>query len=472
VTTNRADLRQLARRIFDETLRDADAGLAVRRAITRDGARLKILDAEFDARALDVYAVALGKAAGPMAAALDEVLGERLRGGVVSAPPLKSQLPARWQVFAGGHPLPNGASLEAARAAFSLLRRADESAAGDARAAADNHAGGEVRKRTLVVFLVSGGGSAMMESPRDPSVTLEDLREMNRALVTCGASVSEINAVRRAVSAVKGGGLAHAAPRAAHVTLIVSDVGAGEERSVASGPTFPADGSLDALTARAVVEGYGLAARLPAPALRAIGRSRDGEGVSEEEGETAARRRFVLLDNARAVERAAEAARSEGFAVEVGRDIADQNVGEGARLLVSRLLELRERAGAGRGACVVSGGEFACPVRGDGAGGRSSETALRCAVELSSQFKATNAAPRFVALCAGTDGIDGNSPAAGAICDETTITRARALGLDPRAHLERSDSHTFFAALGDALTTGPTGTNVRDLRILMAKDEG
>ncbi|MDQ3908398.1 MAG: hypothetical protein M3268_08635, partial [Acidobacteriota bacterium] len=210
----------------------------------------------------------------------------------------------------------------------------------------------------------------------------------------------------------------------------------------------------------------------PAPVLRAIERPRGAEEVSDEEGGAAERRQHVLLDNARAVERAAEVARSAGFAVEIARDIADQNVEEGARLLVSRLLELKERAGAGRGACVVSGGEFACPVRGEGAGGRNSETALRCALELSSRFKTVADAPRFVALCAGTDGIDGNSPAAGALCDETTAARAQALGLDARAFLERSDSHTLFAALGDSIDTGPTGTNVRDLRILMARDEG
>jgi hydroxypyruvate reductase len=425
-----------------------------------------------------------------MAAALDEILGARLlREGVITAPPSRSKLPARWRVFAGGHPLPNVASLEAARAAFDLLRRANERAiAEDAR-------------RTLIVFLVSGGGSAMIESPRDPAITSKDLRVMNHLLVTCGAHISEINAVRRAVSNVKGGGLARAAPRASQITLIISDVGANEEHAVASGPTFPLDAERDALTARAIVKRYDLAARLPRMVLRAIEETTSDDdkvevGVMEtntqDEERTrdevnAPRRHFVLLDNVRAVERAAEIARAEGFAVEVARDITDENVAEGATLLVSRLLELKERVGESRGACVVSGGEFACPVRGAGTGGRNSETALRCALELDARANANNSdhpvntgetsnlnetsadAPRFVALCAGTDGIDGNSPAAGALCDETTIARARALGLDARAFLKRSDSHTFFATLGDALTTGATGTNVRDLRILIAK---
>ena len=179
------DPRQLARGIFAETLDALDAGAAVRRAARFESGRLKIFGDEFDldAGGAAVYCVAFGKAAGAMAAALDEALGGRLAGGVLSAPPLKTFLPRRWRVFEGGHPLPDAASVEAARAAFELLRRADEEAA-------------------VVVFLISGGGSAMLEWPRESAATLADLREANRVLVTCGAGIAEVNAVRRAFSAV------------------------------------------------------------------------------------------------------------------------------------------------------------------------------------------------------------------------------------------------------------------------------
>jgi hydroxypyruvate reductase len=472
------DLRRLARRIFTGTLEDLDAGRAVRSAVSFDDRRLKICDVEFeddDARPLDVYSVALGKAAGSMAGALDEILGERLRAGVISAPPLNVPPSARWQIFEGGHPLPNEASLAAARAAFDLLRRADERAAADARS-------------VLVLFLVSGGGSAMLELPRDLAITLEDLRAMNRALVTCGAGIEEINAVRRAISAVKGGGLSRAAARAAQVTLIISDVSEGEAQAVASGPTFTVDDELNARAARDVIRQYDLTARLPASILRVVDRTRAPRETTRADAGGAAiafaggianitRRHYVLLDNARAVERAAEIARELGFAVEVAGDLVEQNVADGARLLVSRLLELRERIGEGRGVCVVSGGEFACPARGTGVGGRNSETVLRCALELDARAKEFSAVtagsidqlPRFVVLSAGTDGIDGNSPAAGALCDEATVARARSLGLDARKFLDASDAHNFFDALGDAVTTGATGTNVRDLRILLSK---
>jgi glycerate 2-kinase len=496
VPTDHADLPQLARRIFSETLNELDAARTVRRAVTLDGSRLKIFDAEFDTRALDIYSIALGKAACAMAAALDEILGARLREGVITAPPLQTPLPPRWLTFAGGHPLPNDASLQAARAAFDLLRRADERAAhatGSKNArVSDSNAdrvldGGNVRasdddgSRVLVIFLVSGGGSAMLELPRGTSITLEDLRAMNRSLVMCGAGIAEINAVRRAVSAVKGGGLSRVAPRTAQVSLIISDVGSGEESAVASGPTFTTNAARDARDARAVVERYDLGARLPASVIRAIARPHEqtlmDANVPQTNSEVnALRRHFVLLDNARAVEHAAESARRLGFAVEIVRDLVEQNVAEGARLLVSRLLELSERTDEGRGVCVVSGGEFACPVRGGGVGGRNSETVLRCALELDAlragSLKTSGALPRIVALSAGTDGIDGNSPAAGALCDETTIARAHALGLDAQMFLDASDSYAFFDALGDTLTTGATGTNVRDLRILLMKDEG
>ena len=466
------ELRRHAREIFGDVLEAVDAERAVLGAVGVEAARLRVCDAEFDLRASNVYSVALGKAAAAMASALDERLGERLVGGVISSPPSNFRLSRRWLAFDGGHPLPNESSVEAARAAFGLLREADDPSA-------------------LVIFLVSGGGSAMLEWPRDPRVTLEDLRAANRRLVSCGAGIEEINSVRRALSAVKGGGLSRLAPRAAQVTLIVSDVAAGRDYDVASGPTLapPAD----APDPREVVERHGLASKLPASILQALEafgeegrqaaraassndlpRAAPVEAPAEGTPSTPARRHYVLLDNARACAAAVESARARGFAVETAQDISEQPVGEGAAALVSRLAELQSREGV-RGVCLVSGGEFACPVRGAGLGGRSSETALRCAFEFEEVLsreaggQTTRAA---VALCAGTDGVDGNSPSAGALADHTTLSRARARGLDAAKSLDESDSYTLFERLGDALVTGPTGTNVRDVRILLATGSG
>ena len=443
------DLRRAARSIFDATLAHTDARRAVRRALDFTGKRLSIVDAEFDLNSQPpraIYSIAIGKAAGAMAAALDEVLGDRLTAGVISALPLRFALSKRWRVFAGGHPLPNEASLTAARAAFDLLQQADA-------------------QRALVIFLISGGGSAMLEWPRDEAITLAELQEANRALVSCGASVGEVNAVRRAFSSVKGGGLRAHAGRAAQVSLIISDTKRDEPYNVASGPTFIFPH--ESLDPREIVNRYRLASILPASILRAINHP---QSYSPETDQSVLHRHHVLLDNNHALEQAAEVARALDFAVEIAHDVSEQPVEEGVGMLVSRLFELRRRASAGRPVCLISGGEFSCPVRGTGVGGRNAETVLRCAFEVEAHAaRSSHEAMRFVALSAGTDGIDGNSPAAGALCDETTLARGRALSLDALNFLETSDAHPFFAALGDTITTGATGTNVRDLRLLLAE---
>ncbi|MDX6402690.1 MAG: glycerate 2-kinase [Blastocatellia bacterium] len=440
-------LRLAAREIFDETLRAVDAGAAVRRSVRLDGLQLSVGDTTIDIGNRKIYAVAIGKAAFSMAYALEQSLGDSFTAGMVSGPsaPASKEKPelklsARWQTREGSHPLPNHASLAAANEAFELLRRAND-------------------ERALVIFLISGGGSAMLEWPANDRITLDDLRSANEALINCGASIGEINAVRRAFSAVKGGRLAMRAPACDQLTLIVSDVPQGEEQNVASGPTLTPP--LDAPNAIEVIERYGLRAKLPESILRSV----KGPGSAEDES-TVLRAHFVLLDNHSALEAAAEAARRRGFATELAEDISDQPIKEGCPQLIERLNTLSNQTNSGPSndtnvACLISGGEFACPVKGDGLGGRNLETALRLAMD-------EPLSQHFVALCAGTDGIDGNSPAAGAIVDSTTRARAQAIGLDPAAFLDRSDAYSFFVALGDAIATGATGTNVRDVRILLA----
>jgi glycerate 2-kinase len=222
-----------------------------------------------------------------------------------------------------------------------------------------------------------------------------------------------------------------------------------------------------------IVKRYQLESQLPAAILRAINRPRTNPATTTQDAPPPPlRRHHVLLDNERALRGAAKTASALGFTVEIARDISAQPVETGARLLVERLFELRKRVGEReRPVCLISGGEFSCPVRGTGVGGRNAETILRCAFEIEARAAHVRGASsrwRVVALSAGTDGIDGNSPAAGALCDETTLQRALSLSLDPQEFLDASNAHTLFAALGDAINTGPTGTNVRDLRLLLA----
>lgn len=379
---NTNELRRRAREIFDTALLSVDPRRAVSQAIVRDGPTFEVCGERFDASSTPVYSIALGKAATTMAHGVEDVLGDKLARGVISAPPSSPSLSQRWEIFAGGHPLPNEASLSSAQSAFALLDQAND-------------------ERALVIFLVSGGGSAMMEWPISPAMSLDDLRRVNQELIGSGARISEINEVRRSFSAVKGGKLAQRAPHARIVTLIVSDTNRGDEANVASGPTLP----------------------------------------------TSPYR--VLLGNWTALDAAHQKALELGFKSTIAHDICEQPIQDGCELLLARLNENTD--------CLISGGEFSCPVRDDGIGGRNLETVLRCAL----------AERNVVVLSAGTDGIDGNSPAAGAIADQTTLARARDLALDPADFLARSDSYTFFAQLGDLIVTGPTGTNVRDLRILL-----
>ena len=363
-----------------------------------------------------------------MAVGLEQGLGERLTAGLISSPDPPLHL-NHWRGFMGGHPLPNRASVEAARAAFALLDRANA-------------------ERAVVVFLISGGGSAMLEWPISREISLEDLRNANQILISCGARISEVNAVRQVFSAVKGGALARRAPHAQIITLIVSDTNRGDEASVASGPTLaPAIGAPSALD---VIESYGLEHILPASIVKSVQQASPAVRTPGTH--------YVLLGNWTATEAAERKAVELGFTCVTREDICEQPIEEGCDLLLSGVQ-------GEPNICEISGGEFSCPVRGEGRGGRNLETVLRCAMKLASN------SPHTVVLSAGTDGIDGNSPCAGAIADETTIERARPYGLNPKHFLARSDSYTFFDQLDPLLSglilTGPTGTNVRDLRIVL-----
>lgn len=413
------DLHRCARDIFHHALSSVDPRQAV----------IDVSETHLNVSSRPIYAIAIGKAATPMAIGLEEALGDKLTTGLISAPDPPMHL-KRWRSFIGGHPLPTRASLEAARAAFALLGRANA-------------------EEALVVFLISGGGSAMLEWPLNNEISLGDLQEANRTLIGCGATISEINSVRRTFSAVKGGALSRCAPKAQVITLIVSDTNRGDEASVASGPTLAP--SPDALRATEIIELYDLKHKLPPSIVKAVqlnsaDRKQETPGVHE-----------VLLGNWTALEAAAQKASELGFTCIKREDICEQPIEQGCELLLASRT-------VGPRICEISGGEFSCPVRGNGRGGRNLETVLRCAISLSRQ----SSPHHTVVLSAGTDGVDGNSPCAGAIADETTIERNWGLRLAPEHYLARSDSFGFLDLYDhNLILTGPTGTNVRDLRIVI-----
>jgi len=443
--TGTPELRAAARDLFRRTLAAIEVEGVVRAHLRCDGEELTVGEERLDLTSFRrVIAVSIGKAGVGMARAVEEALGARLSGGLVVTNAVTGEPPRRLPVLLGGHPLPNAASFEAARSALALLGEADD-------------------ERTLILFLISGGGSSLFERPIDERLTLPDLREVNRALVGCGAVIGEMNVVRRHLSAVKGGRLAAAAPRARQISLYISDVNSDDLRTVASGPTIPDTSTLADF--ERIVARYDLLRQFPAAVAALISAGAIPALPRPDPARDRLRSHHLLLDNRAALSRARLIAEQEhGWVVEVAEDLVEGEVEEMARAHLERLAALGARH-PGRAVCLLSGGEVICPVRGDGEGGRNQEFVLRAALHLGPR-------PDVAVLSAGTDGIDGHSPAAGAVADATTIGRARALGLKPEDYLDRSDSYNFFRTLGDAVMTGPTGNNVRDLRVLLGGEPG
>jgi glycerate 2-kinase len=440
-TISMLDLKQSALQIFRETLAAIDIPATMRRKLAREDSRIHLGGAMLDLAPFErICAVAIGKASVAMACGLTELLSPDFRAeGVVVTPSLAKSVPSGFRAIVAGHPVPNEGSFAAGRAILDMLATADE--------------------RTLVFFLLSGGGSALVEQPLNPAVSLRDMQALNRLLVTCGASIDEINAVRKHFSAVKGGRLAVAASAAMKITLGVTDVPDGRESALASGPTLPDPTTI--ADACIVIERYGLLPKLPA-SIRARFERPETIPETPKAGDAAFRHSiFQLLlgrdDLFHPAHRAAEAA---GFVTLCDNTTDDWPVERAADFLLAQLAELK-RGNPGRPAAVIADGEVSSPVTGDGVGGRNLAFVLHCVEKIAGQ--------RVVVLSAGTDGIDGSSPAAGAVADGETSVRARALGVDPHDYFRRSDSYSFFKKLGDAIETGPTGNNLRDLRILLTE---
>jgi glycerate 2-kinase len=340
-----------------------------------------------------------------------------------------------FRYFHGGHPTPNAESIHAAKAILTAL---------EAQAAA-----------SLVIFMVSGGGSSIVEKPIDDEISLDDLIATYRALVHSGAPIAEINAIRKHLSAVKGGRLAQAAFPAQQVSLLVSDVPDNTPDALASGPTMP--DSTSEQDCYGIAEKHGLVPQLP-HSTRELFERRALEETPKSDDQAFYRSRWwTLLSNQTAVEQARAAAEQAGFAVCVDNSCDDWDYERAAEYLLGRLRELRK---ASDRTCLISGGEVTVKVTNGGVGGRNQQFALACALKIAGE--------NITVLSAGTDGVDGNSPAAGAVVDGTTVERARSRGLDARRTIEQFDSYSLFSALGDAIEIGPTGNNVRDLRILLA----
>ena len=438
---SRKPLKQLAVEIFHEVLAQIEVGPAFLRKVRREGSVLRFGGESPDLAAFRrFWVVSFGKAGWVTHDALREVLGEEYapeRGVIVSNVPPRN-VPAGFAAFHAGHPVPNQQSFAAADAILDLLREADE--------------------QTLIFFLISGGGSALVEKPILPGVTLADMQALNKLLVGCGAGIEKINAVRKHLSAVKGGRLREAAGKAHTVTLMLSDVPEGIPATIASGPTLPDPSTVE--DCYRVIDEFGLLEKLPGSFREAFARQQLVETPKEGAGVFARGQAMVLLSNTDVLEAARRAAEARGFAVEAETRCNEWPYDRAAVLLLERLEELRALH-PGQPVAVVAGGEVLVEVTGAGQGGRNQAFVLHCVEKIAGQPVAV--------LSAGTDGIDGNSPAAGAVAGGETLARAREKGLECREYFSRSDSFSFFDALGDAIVTGPQQNNLRDLRLLLTR---
>ncbi len=425
---------------------------AFARCVSREGSFLRLGEDRADAHggtptlelidlsAFDcVHVISLGKAGHAMAAALRARTGEGW-GGIIADPNLPDAPLDGFRYFRGGHPTPNAESVAAAEAILELAQAADA--------------------RALIIFLISGGGSSVVEQPLSapglPDISHNDLIATYRALVLCGAPIEQINAVRKHLSAIKGGRLAEAASPARQVSLLISDVPDAAPDALASGPTVPDRSKVDDVYR--IAEQYELANRVPESVRLRFERSALVETPKQSDACFERSSVHVVLSNETARAGAADAAREAGFSVFEDNSCDDWDYERAAEYLLHRLRELRQQH---RRVCLISGGEVTVKiVRDAGIGGRNQQFALACASKIAGE--------NFCVLGAGTDGIDGNSPAAGAVVDGSTLSRAQARGLSVQDSLARFDAYPLFDSLCDAVVTGPTGNNVRDLRVLLA----
>src|SRR5580692_2110494 len=404
-------MKQTAEHVFRHTLAAIDIPAAMARKLDRRGSLLSAGRADVDLSGFrEIVAIALGKAALAMARGLHETLSPEFPpDGILVVPAPPSSLLPGWKTFVGGHPLPTAESFAAGRAILELLARCDE--------------------RTLVFFLISGGGSSLVEQPLDLGVTLADFQQLNSALITCGAPIEEINVVRKHLSATKGGRLAAAAARSMKITIAISDVPEGEESALASGPTVADPSTVDDV--ESIVRKYGLLAKLPG-SLRGMIERRSLPETPKDDDAAFARSRFeILLGERELLHAAHHCCEAEGFTCLVDTETDDWPLEQAAEHLLAQL-EILKKENPRRRVAKIAG-------------------------------------KRIAVLSGGTDGVDGNSPAAGAVADGESLARAVAVGLDPVDFLRRCDAHGFFSRLDDAVVTGPTGNNLRDLRILLAE---
>jgi len=441
------EMKQIAKRIFLKAIKAVDPSRRLKDLIRIEKDRLSIRMEEDSEKVFDlntfkrIFLIGTGKASTSMAQAIEEIFGDRIAKGLIMTKyghllPLK-----KTEIIEAGHPIPDQKGIEGSKKIQSLLK--------------------ESTLEDLVLFLLSGGGSALLPLPVD-GITLEEKQKVTQLLLDCGADIKEINTIRKHISQIKGGWLAKWAYPSTVLSFILSDVVGDQLDVIGSGPTVPDTSTFE--EAWEILDKFNLTKRIPPSVQHHLSLGREGnEEETPKPGDATFEKVYHILigSNIIALRGAEREASSLGFNTLILSSSIVGETREAARFHASIAKEiLSSRNPISRPACIISGGETTVTIKGNGLGGRNQEFSLAGALEISGIEK-------VVLLSGGTDGTDGPTDASGAIADHTTVTRARSMGLDPKAHLENNDAHPFFKKLGDLLITGPTHTNVMDVRIIL-----
>jgi len=445
-------MRDAIRRLLQAALLAADPAAAVRRSLRIEKTRLVVNDPIqnrspeyfYDlGRIRRLIVLGAGKAAPAMGAAVESVLGARITDGLVVTKAGRFRRLKRIKILTAGHPIPDRAGSAAAERMVNLVTG--------------------LGPDDLVLFLLSGGASALLPFPAE-GIILRDKQKVTHRLLRSGATIEELNAVRKHLSRLKGGQLAALCRPARVVSLILSDVIGSPLESIGSGPTAPDSTTFD--QAIGILKKYRLWSGAPPAVKRYLVTGRRGtRPETPKPGDPVFQRvkNIIIGDNRIAVEAAANRARALGLKGYVLTTKLRGEAREAAKLFGSVAREVCE-AGVpvSRPACLIAGGELTVTVSGHGKGGRCQEMALAAVKEIAGLDGTTLAA-------FGTDGTDGPTDAAGAVVDDTTLFQAVRMGLDPDRFLARNDSYRFFKRLKGLIQTGPTGTNVNDLYLLLVE---
>ena len=434
-------LRKDLKIIYSKALKDSAADIAAEKNISLKRNILKIQNKSYDLKKFrNIFVIGFGKASSTMAKPLEKILGERISGGLIITKYGHSEKLKRIRTVEAGHPVPDENGVRYSLELIEFLKKA--------------------KRKDLVICLVSGGGSALLTIP-EPPVALEDKRVLTNLLLNCGADIKEINIFRKYISKVKGGKLLNYIYPAASITIICSDIIGNPVDMIASGPTIFGE-KITKSDVMQIIEKYGLSEKIPESIKYFLKKRSDSKTIFSK-NKTAPNDHFVISDNYYILKKASEYAGKLGYKTLILSSEISGDTDENAKTHCAILNEVFKTGNPVKPpCCIISGGETTVRIKGNGLGGRNQEFVLVSLIEMNKKIRA-------VIASIGTDGSDGPTNAAGAVCDGNSYSRCEKMGISPESYLQNNDSYNLFGKLNDLIITGPTGANLMDLRIILVK---